>query len=103
MARPREGWKLRFPRREGESITVRFRDAQGRDRELSTGTRDPGEAAAEAERIYVAELAAAPVAERGRVSPSLRLDELLAVWLTALEKTHDPETVETYTGYGRRY
>lgn len=103
MARPKEGWKLRAPRRDGESYTVRFRDAQGRDRELSTGTRDPGEAAREAERIYVAELNAAPVEQRGNVDPSLRLDEQLALWLVSLESTHDEETITTYTTYAKRY
>lgn len=103
MARPKEGWKLRPPRRPGESYTVRFRDAQGRDREISTGTRDPGEAAREAERIYIAELNAAPVEQRGNVDPALRLDEQLALWLVSLESTHDGETIETYTTYAKRY
>jgi integrase len=103
MARPKEGWKLRFPRRKGENITVRFTNAQGEEIERSTGTRDPVEAAREAERIYVAELNAAPVAERGRVDPTLLLDEQLAMWLTSLESTHDRETVATYTGYAKRF
>lgn len=82
---------------------VRFTDAQGRGRELTTGTRDPGEAAREAERIYVAELNAAPVEQRGNVDPSLRLDEQLALWLVSLESTHDEETIDTYTTYAKRY
>ncbi len=103
MARPKEGWKLRPPRRAGESYTVRFTDPQGRAREISTGSKDPVEAAREAERIYAAELVAAPVEHRGRIDPSLRLDELIALWLTDIETTHDVETVKTYTGYGRGF
>ena len=105
MGRPREGWKLRDPRPPAEPFyTVRFTSKAGRRVELSTGTSDPHEAARVAADLYARDQrSAAARSSAPRVSPLLALDELFAMWLADLEKTHDRETVVTYTSYARRF
>jgi integrase len=102
MGRPREGWKLRDPRGPGDPYTVRFTDKEGRPRELSTGTSDPGQAALVAAELYAKDLTTG-LAVGARIDPTLALDELLASWLADLHTTHDPETLKTYTAYAREY
>lgn len=55
MARRAQGYRVRQPNGPGTAYTVRFR-ADGRRRELSTGTTDRTEAEREARRIYAEEL-----------------------------------------------
>jgi len=103
MGRPREGWRLRDPRRPGDPYTVRYTNQAGRRVELTTGTSDPVEAASVAAELYARDFTAAPVVGRSRVSPLLGLDELFSMWLADLQNTHDRETVVTYTGYARGF
>ncbi len=102
MGRPRKGWRLRDPRGPGDPFTVRFTDKEGRPRELTTGTRDPREAARVAADLYAKDLTTGLVVG-ARIDPTLPLDELLASWLADLEPTHDVETIATYSGYAREY
>lgn len=106
MARPTEGWELRPHDGRNGNITVRFTIPGKGQYEKSTGTRDPVEAAKRAAEIYaVALLGGGEKRGRGgaRVDPTLKLDELFALWLEAIEKTHDAETVKTYTQYAKRF
>lgn len=104
MGRPRKGWSLRKPRRPGDSYAVRFTSATGLARELSTGTRDPREAARVAAELYARDLTRGPDAPPGvpTVDPLLPLTDLFAQYLLAIETTHDVETVKTYVGYAKR-
>jgi integrase len=102
MGRTATGWKLRPQRAPGHARSVRFW-INGREHERSTGTSDPVEAAREASRIYAEEIQREPPkranARRGR----LKLEELVAAWVTALESTHDASTVETWELYANTH
>jgi integrase len=100
MARPNEGWKLRP--KDGVYY-VRFTAPNGARIERSTGCGDAREAAAVAADIYARFLVAGDVAPRAVVDPTASLEDLIARWLVAMQSTHDPETVSTYAGYGRRF
>jgi integrase len=101
MGRTATGWKLR-QRAPGHAYAVRFW-INGREHERSTGTSDPVEAAREASRIYAEEVRKEPPkrvnARRGR----LKLEELIAAWVTALEATHDPSTRDTWELYANTH
>lgn len=103
MGRPRQGWKLRDPRRPGDPFTVRFTSKAGHPRELSTGTSDPREAARVAAELYARDLTSSGALTRTRVDPLLALDELFAMCLADLMKTHDVETVKQYTRDAKRF
>lgn len=95
MGRVAQGWKLR-QQTVDSPYYVRFRHA-GRRIELSTGTKDPGEAATRAAQIY-----ADRVTGR-RVSRAVegRLDAVVEAYLLDLAKTVSPawlEIVSTYFG-----
>jgi integrase len=107
MARRAEGWRLRPNNRTGIQ-EVRFTH-QRRRFEISTGRRDPTEAAEEAKRIYAAVVS-------GRYNPDLKasaqlappkpgqpLDEQAALWLADATADHDEKTIETYGGYVRAH
>jgi len=93
MARRAEGWRLLLDERTG-IYQVRFRHA-GRRRKVSTGERDPAEAALTAARIY----AEAVSGRRVVVPTSRRFDELAAEWLEHVEPTLDPLTHKQYELY----
>lgn len=85
----------------GYAYAVRFTHA-GTEYERSTGTSDALEAAREAARIY-ADIVRRTPARRHRKRSALPLEELVATWLVDLTATHDPETVKTWTVYGRHF
>lgn len=104
MGRPRKGWSLRKPRPPVQpNYAVRFTDKAGKAVELTTGTSDPREAARVAADLYARSQTAAVASPLARVSPMLALDELMSLWLDDASKTLDVRTVETYTGYSRRF
>ncbi len=104
MGRPRQGWKLRDPRPPGEpSFTVRFTNKAGRRVELTTGTSDPVEAAGVAAELYARDLTSSGALVRSRVDPLLALDEIMAMCLADLMKTHDVTTVAQYTRDAKRF
>lgn len=103
MGRPRAGWRLRDPREPGDPYTVRFTNKAGRRVELTTGTSDPGEAASVAAELYARDLTSAGALVRSRVDPLLKLDEMLALYLADLLKTHDEKTVEQYARDAKRF
>lgn len=99
MGRTAEGWKLRWHHGIGY---VRFRH-QGRRREYSTGETDPGRAAERAAQIYAQTVSG----RRRTVGPvagaKSRLDEVVAVFLPAVESQYDAETLKTLKGYARAH
>jgi site-specific recombinase XerC len=101
MARHAEGWRLRLP--PGRTIHVVRFTHNGRTVDRSTGHEDPREAARAAARIYADYVQREPgrrrVVRRGDSPP---LEELIAEWLEQ-DSTLDPETVETWTVYGRHW
>ncbi len=101
MARPSEGWKLRPPRDQCGSYTVRFR-WDGQDYERSTGEREPERAAEEAARIY-ARVVASPKRQRTAPRQVGELEGAVKRWLEALEATLDPRTVESYLDYANSH
>jgi integrase len=102
MGRPRKGWSLRDPKPGREHYTVRFTDRSGFPREYTTGESDPRKASVRAAEIYARDLTTKP-GSGTRINPHLALDEHMSKWLAALETTHDPETVVTYTAYAKRF
>lgn len=101
MARIAEGWRLRLP--PGRTIHVVRFTHNGRTVDRSTGFADPEEAARAAARIY-AEYVQREPGKRRRVRrrDSPPLEELVAEWLEQ-DSTLDPETVKTWTVYGRHW
>ena len=85
MGRAAEGWRVVPGRHEDDNLYVRFRHA-GKRPYLSTGTRDPVQAAERAATIY-----AEVVSGRRRPEATLRsstpLDELVASYLEHVEAT----------------
>lgn len=104
MARHAEGWKLGPPDHRSGYYPVRFTHA-GKRRQISTGRRDPKEAAIEAARIYAEvvsgryrpDLVVKRSAEPAR--PGQSLDEIASLWLADLTADHDEKTVDTYGIY----
>jgi len=101
MARTAEGWKLKDKR--GISH-VRFTH-EGERYELSTGTRDPVEAAKAAARIYSdvinGKLTRSATGELAH--PKMDLNLLIAKWLSNIMPELRGKTPDTYTGYGRTW
>lgn len=93
MARHAEGWRLSVDKRTG-IYGVRWTH-NGVRHHVTTGSRDPGEAAAEAARLYAAAVSGRLVAGQRR----LKLDEAGAAWLASLEASRDAETVAKYAQY----
>ncbi len=103
MGRPRQGWKLRDPRPPLEPFyTVRFTNKAGRRVELTTGASDIGEASRVAADLYARDLTSSGALVRSRVDPLLALDELMALCLADLLKTHDVTTVAQYARDSKR-
>jgi site-specific recombinase XerD len=100
MGRHTEGWSKR-QRAPGHAWAVRFTH-NGVEYERSTGTSDAEEASRECARIY-ADIVRRSPARRPRKRSALSLEELIAAWLVDLTATHDPETVKTWTVYGRHF
>jgi hypothetical protein len=101
MARHAEGWKLVW--RPGHAIpSVRFTHNRRR-RELSTGTADPGEAAAAAARIYADWVHKHPSASSPAPRPraAQQFEELIARWLAS--DSIDRSTANTWIVYGRHW
>lgn len=106
MGRYAEGWKLEWRGRTGHKIGyVRFSHGK-RQHLISTGKRDPGEAAIEAGRLY-ARVVSGGVARTTSTRSLIvaNLDVILAEWLASLAGTLDVRTVETYetTYVGRHW
>lgn len=99
MARAAEGWKIVWRRGVAH---VRFRHEKRR-RELTTGTSDPGEAAAAAARIYADAVSGKLGRADAPAGPLSPLADVLALWLVELGATHAENTVELYTMYGRTH
>lgn len=102
MARPAAGFTVR-PHRITGIQQVRFTH-QGRQLELSTGTRDPVAAAPEAARIYAEVISGrwVPGAVEG-LRPGTALDEPASLWLAAVETTLDRKTIAQYEMYVRTH
>ena len=100
MGRHAEGWTIR-QRAPGHAYAVRFTH-NGTEYERSTGTSDDREASLEAARIY-ADIVRREPAKRSRRASTDSLEELIGKWLVDISATHDPETVETWTVYGRKF
>jgi site-specific recombinase XerC len=101
VARHPEGWRLRLP--EGRTVYVVRFTHNGRTYDRTTGTSDPDEAPRAAARIYAEHVQKEPGTRkptRRRDSPPL--EELVAEWLET-SSTLAATTVETWTGYGRRW
>jgi integrase/recombinase XerD len=101
MASVAEGWILRRPKSR-EIYEVRF-TVRGQRYELSTGQRDRGAAAVEAQRLYTLALAGglgAPAPGKASTRPLL---EVAAEWLASLATTHDETTRGTYEQYAARW
>jgi len=101
LGRTGTGWKIR-QRAPGHAYSVRMW-INGRESERSTGTSDPAEASREAARLYAAEVAREPPKRIRRRRGQLKLEELIAAWLVALQSTHDPSTVETWELYANTH
>lgn len=101
MGRPKKGWTIGNRRRPGDPYTVRFTDREGRPREFTTGETNPVRAAERAAEIYAQDQRVGLIV-RARVDPLLPTDELMAMWLADLEKTHDPRTVESYKAHAMK-
>lgn len=93
MARRAEGWRLVLDKRSGV-YGVRWRSG-GVRRYVSTGLRDPGEAAQAAARLYAATVSGRRVDGQRRI----RVDECGAEWLADLSASRDETTVAKYTMY----
>ena len=101
MARKSTGWHIYSDPRSGV-YQVRFMH-EGRRRCFSTGERDPGPAAREAERIYGEVMSGRWPAGKEVIAPTgKRLDEVAALWLADIEPSVDPQTFtlfeDTYMG-----
>lgn len=93
MARPAEGWKLKWPHG-SEVAHVRFTHL-GIRYELSTGERDPERAAKEAATLYAETISGRRSRKRVIVSGA-KLDELIAQWIEDFEADHDKRTAREY-------
>jgi integrase len=89
MARRAEGWKLELDPRTG-IYRVRFTHG-GRRHKLTTGERDPSEAAKRAARIYAETVSGRRAPEVGGGDP-VPLDETAALWLADVEPTLRADT-----------
>jgi len=98
MARPTEGWKLRW--KGDRPATVRF-TVDGREREVSTGEREPARAAEEAERIYAAAVSGRLQRRRRAAHGGVSLEGVFTSWLT--EAPIDPRTASIYALYGEAH
>jgi integrase len=98
MGRHAEGFKLRQPGGAGTTYFVRFTH-NGRQREFTTGTRDPGEASALAGQRY-AEIVSGRRTPR-KVSQDLEL--LIASWISEYEKNHSPKQTANEIMYARAH
>jgi hypothetical protein len=102
MARPTTGWRLQQDPRNG-NFKVRFTHA-GKRYHVSTGERDPRDAARSAERIYADVVSRRPpssgVSSR---SSTAMLDEVAAKWLASEDGVLDVETWKQYAMYVRAH
>ena len=89
MGRATEGWRVVAGRRKRDNLYVRFRHA-GQRYYLSTGTRDPGDAARQAAAIY-AEVVSGRRRPEAAVSSRTPLPELVASYLEHIEATGSAE------------
>lgn len=101
MARNAEGWKLKLKR---GIFHVRFTH-KGERYEVSTRSRDSGEATEVAERIY-ADVVSGQVKKTsvGKLAhPLMAIEELVASWLANIEVELKGKTPDTYVVYGRHW
>jgi integrase len=95
MGRRAEGWRLTLDRRT-KIYGVRW-TRDGQRHHVSTGTRDPEEAAREAGRLYAASVSGRR-RKPGRASRA-EVDELGAEWIADSDQALDPETAAKYEQY----
>lgn len=89
MGRVAQGWKLK-PTESG-IYAVRFRH-EGKRYDRSTGERDPRKARNKAIQIYTNITSGAEEPTARVAGQDLRLDELMGMWLEAIEPEIEPET-----------
>ena len=89
MGRAAEGWRVVPGRRPDDPLYVRFRHA-GKRYYLTTGTRDPGDAAQRAATIY-AEIVSGRRRQGSTLNARLPLDEVAASYLEHIEATGSGE------------
>lgn len=102
MARVAEGWKLKWKR--GIAHVVFTHPAKQRN-EISTRSRDPGEASRIAAQIYSDVISGRVRRNAGGTltHPETLLVDLISVWLVDIEPEIARDTLDTYTMYGRKW
>ena len=97
MGRHAEGWKLHSDPRTG-LYKVRFTHG-GKRWKLGTGTRDSGEAAGEAARLYGA-VVSGNWRPESRLAPPVKgrgIIDVASAWLAEIESSIDPQTFKLYS------
>lgn len=106
MGRIEEGWKLKWPGGEPGKVIAHVRFTHNRRRyDLTTGTRDPGEAAKAAARIY-SDIVSGRVkraASGALIHPNTELDVLAAKWLHATRNEMAQGAPAVYRSYIRSW
>jgi integrase len=103
MGRVAEGWK--FTHRRGGFIGIRWRDENGKRKEVPLRTKDPVEAKRIAPLVYADHVNGTVKGEKGNIvgHPATPIKDLIAKWIVAIKPELGEKTDETYIIYGKHW